>query len=65
MKNNLKNDIFKKCQITVHIEYCVHNEKNHRIITSFSQSFENDLFEASENKYNKLITDIDSFILLQ
>jgi len=27
MKNNLKNDIFKKCQITVHLEYYVHNEK--------------------------------------
>lgn len=65
MKNNLKNDIFQKCQITVHLEYYIHNEKNHRINTSFSQRFENDFFKASENKYNKLITDIDRCILLQ
>ena len=53
---------YKNSKITIDLEYYVHNIKNkHTINTSFSQNFENEFIKTTEDKYNKLISKIDSF----
>ena len=64
IKQKILKEIFnyKNSKITIDVEYYIKNEKNnHTINTSFSEKFENEFIKTSENKYNKLISNIDFF----
>ena len=64
IKQKILKEIFnyKNSKITIDVEYYIENEKhNHTINTSFSEKFENEFIKTTEDKYNRLISEIDSF----